>query len=590
MSLDNVKLYLVEDVGNVYDFLNWARATRNEPIAVDTEGTGFYWHSGDYVRMVQVGDADTGWAMRWDRWGGLFEAAMKLHRGPIDMMNAPFDWSFLAKEGVELDQRRIRDVGVMSHILEPHMSRALKVQANRHVDPRASAGQHDLEVAFSKEGWTWATVPYDYPGYWTYAALDTVLTRRLCDHHLPLVEAQAPKALEIETAVQWVTRKMTANGAYVDVEYATDYHDKFTRYCVEVDDWCKTEYSVKPGSNAAIVQILADAGHEFDKKTKSGAVSLDGEVLEGIDHPLARAVLRRRRLQKLASTYLHFYITKCDAQHLIHPSINTLGARTSRMSMDNPNLQNLPRKSENNPAAQVIRNCIRARPGHTLLMCDFDQIEMRLLAAFSRDPGLINAFHLPEDFFVTIARNIFGDPDLVKSDPRRQPTKNSMYAKIYGAGVAKQAVTAGVSLGQMQYVNNQLNAAYPGIETYSRGVFNEAMTRKNTEGTGYAVCPITGRHHYADPGKEYALVNYQIQGAAAAVFKLKLLELDAAGLGDWMVAPVHDEIILDVPDEDLADAVHTLQVIMNDTKLLPVPITASVSHGQRWGEKSEWPS
>jgi len=590
VSLDDVQVRLVDNLDDVEAFAAWMRsyAESGEPLAIDTEGTGFYWHSGDYVRLVQIGDAQLGWSLPWERWSGLFAEAIKIFNGPIDMMNSKFDWSFLAKAGVALPQHRIRDVGVASHILEPHMSRALKNQAARWVDPRARAGQAVLERAMSENGWTWATVPCDYPGYWFYGGLDTVLTRRLADHHLPLVQAQAPYAYEVENAYQWVAQKMEAHGAPIDIDYAQEYRTKFERYCAEVETWCLAEYSVKPGSNQAVVKILSEAGFKFSKATKAGAVALDAEVLEGIDHPLARAVLKRRQLQKLASTYLSFYLERVQSDGCVHPTLNTLGARTGRCSMDHPNLQNLPRRSESNPGATVIRNCVRAQPGYTLLMCDFDQIEMRGLAILSGDPGLVAAFAQPEDFFVAIARNIFSDPNLVKSDPRRQPTKNSMYAKIYGAGLARQAATAGVSIDQMRFVNDSLNAAYPGIERFSRAVFNEAIARRQTEPLGWAECPLTKRRHYAEPGKEYALVNYLIQGWAAFLFKLKQLELDAAGLGEYLVAPVHDEIILEVPDDVLADAVHTLGKIMNDTTSFPVPITASVSYGERWGEKREW--
>lgn len=588
MSLDNTRMHLVESLDDVRAFADWVGSRRAEPLAVDTETTGFYWHSGDYVRLVQVGDADDGWALPWRRWSGLFAAAMAEHVGPIDMMNAKFDWSFLNAASVPLAKHRIRDVGVAAHILEPTQSRALKNQAARHVDPRARASQGVLEKAFHEQGWTWATVPVDFPGYWFYAALDTVLTRRVADVHIPSVLTQAPEAYYLETEYQWVAQKMEAHGAPIDVDYVRDHYVKFNDYCGRVESWCKTEFNVRPGSNIEVVRKLQEFGYEFSKATKSGAVSLDADVLGGIDHPLAQAVLKRRQYQKMASTYLKFYLENTQSDGCVHPSINTLGARTGRCSMDHPNLQNLPRKSEHSPAAVVVRNCVRARPGHTLIMADFDQIEMRGLAIMSEDPGLIAAFRSPEDFFVTIARNVFSDPTLVKSDPRRQPTKNSMYAKIYGAGVAKQAVTAGVSYDQMRFVNDSLNAAYPRIEDFSRRVYSDAVRLRDTVGVGYATCPLTGRRHPAEPGKEYALVNYLIQGWAASLFKQKQLELDAAGLGGYMVAPVHDEIFLEVPNEDVRDAVKTLQTVMNDDVQFPVPITASVSFGERWGEKKEW--
>jgi DNA polymerase-1 len=589
MSLDNVKLHLIESLDDVEQFIQWMRDKQDLPIAVDTESTGFFWHGSDHIRLAQIGDDIHGWAMDWSRWAGLFASAIALHSGPIDMMNAPFDWSFLAKEGVKLDRRRTRDVGVMSHVLEPHMSRALKNQSSRHIDPRAAAGQDELQKAFHESGWNWATVPIDFPGYWSYAALDTVLTSRLSEHHRQRISEQdSYAAYDLENAVQWVMRDCAAYGAHIDLEYVSKNYAKFTTYCDAVEKWCVAEYGIKPGSNQAVIRILSEAGFEFSKATKSGAIALDADVLRGISHPLAIQVLQRRQLQKLASTYLKFYIENADSNSLIHPSINCLGARTSRMSMDHPNLQNLPLASENNHGARVIRNCICARPGHTLLMCDQDQIEMRGLAIQSKDRGLIAAFHTDEDFFVNLARSIYQDGSIIKSDPRRRVTKNVGYAKIYGAGLQKMSLMSGVPIEQIKFTDDGFNNFFPGVREFQNQIFNEAMERKISEGVAYTVCPLTNRRHYADPGKEYALVNYRIQGWAAAFFKTKLLELDAAGLGQYLIAAVHDEVILDVPNEDVRDAVHTLRNIMNDNKTYPVPISASVSYGQRWGEKKEW--
>jgi DNA polymerase-1 len=569
------------------DLIEWARARAHAPLAVDTETTGLRYLRGDRVRLFQIGDANTGWALPFHDWRGLIQRILELHEGPIDMANAKFDFAFLDKEGVRLDRSRIRDVGVAAHINEPHMSRGLKNQATRHVDPAAGAASRSLDEAMKQGGWDWDTVPFSLPLYWAYGALDTVLTRRVADYHIPIVTERSPVAWDVESAFQWVALEIERNGAHVDVEYARVHYEKFTQYCENVERWVQDEYGVKAGSNQAVVSVLERAGFTFTKATKTGAVALDAEVLEGIDHPLAQQVLMRRRLQKIASTYLRFYVENADESSLIHPSINTLGARTGRMSMEEPNLQNLPVRGGHG-GIKIVRNCITARPGHRLLMCDFDQIEMRLLAAFCGDPGLLEAFLSPEDFFVVIARNIFGDAALTRDDPRRQPTKNSMYAKIYGAGIAKQAATAGVSVDQMRFVNRSLNASYPGIESYASKLIGDAVASARDGQPGYTTCPITGRRHYADRGKEYALVNYAIQGAAAVIFKMKLLELDAAGLGPYMVAPVHDEIILDVPEPEVRDAVHALQKIMNDDRLLSVPITASVSHGYRWGEKQPW--
>lgn len=583
MGLEHVKLHLVRNFDDAQQLMYWFQGViaPTGTLAIDTETTGLKWQGDDYVRTVQIGDANHGWLLPKDLWWGLFLDIVRQHEGPIDMMNAIFDYSMLKKAGVDIPKHRIQDVGVMSHVLEPHMSRALKAQSSRHIDPTAYAGQKFLDEAMEQNGWTWATIPWDYPWYWRYGALDPVLTYQLREHHAPLVEAQgASYAYELETAYQWVAMDMMSNGVHVDIPHVEQYLKQFQDYCVSVEKWVKAEYGITPGSNQRVIEVLQRSGFQFTKQTEKGALSLDSDVLEGIDHPLASAVLSRRQLQKMASTYLRFYLNNVDSNSLIHPSINTLGARTSRCSMSEPNFQNLPVRGTA-PGVKVVRNSITARPGNVLMFCDFDQIEMRGLAILSGDEGLRAAFHGADDFFVTVARQIFQDPHLVKSDPRRSPTKNAMYAKVYGAGIAKQAITAGVSYEQMLFINQQLDAAYPKIEQYISYIYRIGMQQ------GFVQCPLTGRHHIADPGKEYALINYLVQGWAASMFKQKQLELHAAGLGPYMILPVHDEIILDIPAELVPDAAQSLRAIMNDTSY-PVPITASVSYGPRWGQKSEW--
>ena len=589
MSLDDVELYLVdsfEEASNLWRYM----ANRTDSIAVDTETTGFKWQRNDYARTVQVGDHQRAWMIELQRWSGLFVDLAKQHRGRFDFMNAKFDVPFLRKNGITIDTSRIDDVGVMSHILEPHMSRKLKEQASRHVDPRAGGAQRELEEALSRRSeWTWETIPVDFEPYWTYGALDAILTRRIRDHHWPLIQEQAPYAYELENAFQWVALTAETNGVSVDVEYAEKQQKACVDYCHDVEQWCKREFGITPGSNQRVIEKLIEAGYDFDKKTKNGALSLDKDVLDGIDHPLAKSVLLRRQLQKIASTYLRFYIAHGAATGLIHPSINTLGARTSRMSMSEPNFQNLPRVSENNRAGSVVRNCVVARPGNALIMCDFDQIEMRGLAIMSGDEGLRAAFRSENDFFVNLARNVFQDSTIIKADPRRQIVKNVGYAKIYGAGVAKLALTAGIPYEQAAFANAAFDAAYPQAKNFLGTLYNQAMRRQADEGgLAYVICPLTGRRHYADRGKEYALANYLIQGWAASLFKLKALELANAGLDRYMILFVHDEIILDVPKTEVRDVVEVLRSIMNDDASFPIPISAGISFGERWGQKKEW--
>jgi len=590
VTLEGVNLHLIDSVAEASELMTWLGERGHEDsIGCDTETTGLNTRT-DKLRMVQVGDEMTGWSIPWERWGGVFEELVRKWDGDYDFHNAIFDTDFLDREGVVIPRSKIHDTRPMFHILEPTYSTALKNLSARYIDARAAGMQQALDTAIgSRGGWTWASVPVTFGAYWQYAALDPVLTKRLKQEAWPrLVSDDVMVAYELERAVQWIIQRMQRNGVHVDANFARTKFEQFTHYCDKVEAWCKNTYNVSPGSNQAVIEVLKRDGVEFTKRTKGGALSLDSDVLESIQHPLAEAVLQRRQLQKIASTYLLHMFTQHDADDLLHPSINPLGARTSRMSMSDPNLQNLPRISEAKPAATTVRTGFTTRyreSGGLMMFCDFDQIEMRGLAHLCQDKGMKDAFLSAGDFFVNLARQVFRDDTIEKKDARRQITKNVGYGKIYGAGIAKLALTAGVSEEQAAAAMHAFDASFPMVRSFQNLVQRTALDRKSSEGVGYVRSPLTRRRHPSDDGKEYALVNYLIQGLAAEMFKMKLLELDAAGLGEWMCLPVHDEVILDVPAEHIRDAAHALQQVMNDEKLLSVPITASVSVGESWGQK-----
>lgn len=588
MSLDDVQVHLVDSTDAVAEFMRWLGEWRpDNEIGCDTESTGLNKQT-DVVRTVQFGDLRHGWTIPVDDWKGVIKEVFAKFDGTYVGANWPFDDAMLRNSGIEPPPRsKIHDTRPMHHPLESTYSTALKNLAARYVDPRAGAAQKELDDAIKVYGWD--KIPVTFQPYWVYAALDPVLTKGVKDAIYPRVQAECPKAYDLELATSWVTSDIERYGIHVDAEYTATALRKFDDHVAESGKWVKDQYGISAGSNQGVVKALNDEGYEWTKRTASGAPALDKEVLAGIDHPLAQTVLLRRQLQKLSQTYLRHFIDERDAADLIHCSINSIGARTGRMSVQRPALQTLPRRSEKNRAAITVRNCISARPGHTLLMCDFDQIEMRILAYLSRDEAMLAAFLSDADFFTSMACQLYDLESMAKSDSRRQLTKNSMYAKSYGSGIAKFALTAGIPEAEAKIFMELVDVTYPGIPKFIRDVNSLVMTRRHQEGEAYVRSPLTGRKHVGDRNKEYALVNYLIQGLAAELFKMKVLEVDAAGLGQWLTMLVHDEVVLDVPNEHVVDAVHTLERVMNDADVLaPVPVSASVSFGQRWGEKSDW--
>lgn len=607
--LDSTELTLITTLDDVLAYMNWLGERRPvHALGADTETTGLN-PMEDRVRLIQVGDNRHGWAMDREQWLGVFADTVRRWDGEWIFHNGPFDTLSLEQScGVTVPRYKIHDTMVQSRINEPHMSMALKAQSTRHVDP-AAAGLQDILKGTS---FTWKTVPVGYLPYWSYGALDPVLTYCLDLHHRPIVLNEAPKAYELEMAVLWVVETMRRNGACIDRKWVTTCYEKFSAYCSEVERWVFDNYRVKAGSNAGIIKILSSEGFKFSKTTKSGAISLDKEVLASIDHPLAKAVLSRRQAQKMTSTYLQFYLEETTDEHrYVHPSFNTLGARTSRMSCDSPNLQNVPRLGTSK-FADAIRNCIVSRyidpellcsfdetgfsqsdavKHGALILCDFSQIEMRILAHLTNtmgDASMVQAFLSDEDFFVSLARQIYNDDTIDKKDPRRRVTKNGGYACIYGAGNDRFAQTCGIDRATAREFFTRWNILYPGVSAWQRSIANEATVMLRETGIPFVRSMLTHRRYVGDVGKIYALGNYSIQGMAAEINKMKLIELDNADLAQYMIATVHDEVILDVPGHAVLSTIDVLQRTMNDDSILSVPITAEVSFGHRWGKKQDW--
>lgn len=592
MTLDNVQITLVDSIDDAWEFMRWL--STKDTVAFDSETTGLNICT-DRVRLVQYGDETQAWVIPFERWSGLVFNAVKRYDGDYVMHNMPYDTGMCENHGIKIPKNKVRDTRLQLHVLESTGSLALKNVSKRLVDPRADAGQRALDEALNgRGGWTWATVPYDYEPYWTYAGFDTILTKHVDNQLWSRVQADAPRSYELEAAAVWIALNMQRRGVRVDREYTARLLESFETYVIQVEDWCREHYGVYPGSNKDVGAILeAEAG--FFERTPSGQLKLDKELLGASAHPLAQAVLGRRQAVKINSTYLTHFLELSERDGRIHPSINTVGGtgknpfepggtsgvRTGRMSMNDPNLQNVPVRTKE---GKKIRRCFVPDEGNAWIKCDADQIEMRLLAHLANEPRMIEAFTSEGDFFVNLARDLFADPDFQKSDPRRQMVKNGGYAKIYGAGVGKFAKTAGAPVDEAAAFMRRFDALFEGVPRWIHEVERLGRERLETEGVAYVRSPLTGRRHVADAGRLYTLVNYLIQGTAGELLKLKMIEADHAGLGEYMILPVHDEVDLDVPRDEVPAVLDTLTEVMNDHELLRVPLTWSAEVGPSWGE------
>ena len=602
-DLSNVQLHLVDNAQKAIEFLAWLSERRpHNAISVDTE-TGELpgnprdhafspWHG--QLRLVQVGDGMQGWSIPWQEWSGVFYEAMDKFDGPIICHNIAFEarW-FAVQSRWEMPWHRAHDTMIMAHIIDPLGSGALKRLAALNIDSRAVALQDTLDVELAKNGWTWGTVPVNFQPYWSYGALDTVLTTRLWEMFYEKCGPDGPyhRPYELEMATRKIVTRMEINGARVDLDYSKKKFDELNNYAESVKSWAKQTYNgTSITSNQQLVRLFESLGAEITEYTPTGQKSCTKDQLKklAIDDNkevanLADTVLKQRKADKLANTYFSNFLNE-SIDGVVHPSVRTLGARTSRMSITNPALQTLPKGDD-----VVRRAFIPKDEDHIIVTSDLDQVEFRLFASMSQDENLIEMFRVADatgsDPFTEIGRDVYNEPEMTKSDKRRGLIKSMVYGRLYGAGVAKQALTAGVHEAQMKQVSDAFDRRFPGMTLFQRQIEDIGMRRFKTEGQGY-VYTWTGRRIPCDDSRVYTLVNYAVQGGAAEIFKSNLVKLDQADLTELLIVPVHDEIVLNAPRKDAEEIKKIVRECMTTRDGWAIPLTADVDGPlEHWGAK-----
>jgi DNA polymerase-1 len=572
MSTLSPQLHLVEDFDDVARLMEWIKQPRPF-LGVDTETGGLDWWR-DPLRMVQVGDANTGWAIPFDRWKGVCHQILTEYTRPMALHNSKFDVHFLRHNGISLPQHLIHDTMLMVSVVEPTKSSALKSASGRLIDPMAELGQQELKIAFMKNKWNWATVPLDLPAYWIYAALDPVLTAMLAELLLPQVAQINQKLYDIELGSMFALGEMEARGIRVDREYSREHSLILGEYEAEMRKWFYNSYGIEnPGSDADMIKFFQSEGIHFTKKTNKGKVALDKTVLKALDHPAAVPLVDFREAVKTRSTYFDNFIEFADDDGFIHTQINPLGARTGRMSAERPNLQNVPR-------SKLVRSAFIPRDNNKLVLVDFDQIELRLMAHYAQEDEMVKAVLEGEDLHTFVGRMIYGVPELTKA--QRQVTKNANFAKIYGAGIAKFADTAGIEPNEAQQFMGMYDQRFSKIGKFAQSLINTVRSE------GEVISPYLGRIQSVYNKKDaYKIVNYFIQGTAADVLKTKIVELSMTDISDFMLIPIHDEIAFDVPEADVEEVQHLAELVMVDRTSFSLPLSVEGEVVDKWGDKYE---
>ena len=391
---------------------------------------------------------------------------------------------------------------------------------------------------------------------------------------------------EMELPLAPVLARMEMAGISVDRAYLEGMGDDFRRELAELE----SEIHELAGETFNINSALQLRRVLFDrlqlpvlKKTPKGAPSTDASVLAKLedDHPVVARLLRYREIEKLRSTYVDGYLPLVAPDGRIHAHFNQTGAATGRLSSDHPNLQNIPVRSE---TGRMIRRAFVAPEGRVFIVADYSQIELRILAHLSKDPGLMEAFEAGEDIHTATAARVFGfTSDLVTPDLRRR-AKAINFGLLYGMEAFGLADRLKISRGEAREHMDTYFRQFPLVRDYMQSVVAEARR------TGYTTT-LFGRRRYLPElasdnvrirqmGERMAL-NAPVQGSAADVIKMAMIEL-APRLEDRpaeILLQVHDELVLEARREEAEEVARLVKEVMEGVGDLDVPLTVDIATG-----------
>ena len=431
---------------------------------------------------------------------------------------------------------------------------------------------------------------------WQYASDEAYTIRQLTDYWKENLNDTEKNLVEnIEFPLTFVLEKMEYTGVAIDVDYLKTLSDYMTGKLAELEEFI---YQLAGGpfninSPKQVAEVLYD---RLDIKTgkKKRSRSTSAEILEELsqDYEICDYILQHRKFSKLKSTYtdsLPTLISKRDGR--IHTTYNQATTVTGRLSSSNPNLQNIPIRTEE---GNKIRNafCSQDKENNLILSADYSQIELRLLAHVSGDEHLINAFNSDIDVHTLTASKVFGvDVENVTKDMRRK-AKAVNFGIIYGQSRYGLAKALNISNTQAQEFIDKYFESYPKIKQYMQdkidfanenGYVETLLGRKR-----FLLAELQSSNYQIREFAQRAAINQPLQGTAADLIKQAMIEVDkqisAKGLKSKMIMQVHDELVFELPKEELEDLKQLVVSAMELSQPLKVPLVVDVNYGESWKE------
>lgn len=432
-----------------------------------------------------------------------------------------------------------------------------------------------------------------------YAAADAEICLRL----MPLLRERLEQVNavrlfeEIEMPLVPVLGMMERNGVMLDVSFLKQMSHELTSRLLQIekDIFQVVGYSFNLNSTQQLSKVLFETlklePPDRRKKTTSGHFSTSAGVLEELRdrHPVVEKILEYRELAKLKSTYVDALPQQINPRtRRVHTSYNQTGSVTGRLASSDPNLQNIPTRTE---TGRLVRNAFIAATGYRLLSVDYSQIELRIVAHMAQDEAMLAAFRAGLDIHAATAAAIYGvELEQVTKEQRRH-AKAINFGLIYGMSAYGLHRSTGLTLAEAENFVKAYFQQFPGVKAFLDGLRRQAARQ------GY-VETLLGRRRYfpnlksnANPAlrarEEREAINAPVQGTAADIMKLAMVRLPPAlkeaGLGARMLLQVHDELVLEVPENERDETVQVVRGIMENAYPLSIPLVTEARWGHNWG-------
>jgi DNA polymerase-1 len=567
----------------------------------DTETTSLDTLEAEIVGMSFAVEPYTAWYVPFpadqaeaqkiiEQYRSLFEDTTKILIG----QNIKYDLQILKNYNIEI-KNRLFDTMVAHFLLNADMRHNMNILAETYLKYTPVS----IETLIGKKGKGQTSMrDADLEQIKEYASEDADITLQLKHVFAPELKRTETEKLfeEVEVPLIHVLSDMEREGVHLDINNLRQYSIELEKSIVSVDKEIQalagTPFNVSSPKQVGEVLFEYLKIIEKPKKTKTGQYSTGEDVLSKLanKHPIVNKILDYRELVKLKNTYvdtLPELVSKKTSR--IHTSYNQVVAVTGRLSSDNPNLQNIPIRTER--GREIRKAFIPRSEDYVLMSADYSQIELRIVAAISKDPNMMEAFNLGKDIHTATAAKVYGISEEEVTKEMRYKAKSVNFGIIYGQGAFGLSENLAISRGEAKELIDNYFREYGSIKSYMDEMINFARENgyvKTLMGRKRYLRDITSANAVVRGFAERNAINAPIQGSAADMIKIAMInihkELKPMGLRSKMILQVHDELVFDVHKDEVSVIRPIIEEKMRTAMDIGVPLEVGIGMGANWLE------